>query len=90
MANEVNFGYPIGNTLEFGVYTPTETTGVATERESGSTLTETPANSGLYLGTPAAISKGDQVIIKKGTVVVGHGEYNGKTMIHNSVQITRN
>ncbi len=85
MANEVNFGYPIGKTLTFGVYTSS-----GTQREVGSTLTETPANSGLYLGTPAAISKSDQVIIKEGSVVVGHGEYTGKTMTHDSVTIIRN
>jgi hypothetical protein len=85
MANEVNFGYPTGATLTFSVYT---SAGVA--RETGSSLTETPASSGLYLGTPAAISKGNQVIIKEGSVVVGHGEYNGKTMTHESVHIVRN
>ncbi len=85
MANEVNFGYPISKTLTFSVYTQA---GVA--RETGSAMSETPATSGLYLGTPNAISKGNQVVIKEGSVVVGHGEYNGKTMTHNSVQITRN
>ena len=85
MANEVNFGYPISKTLTFSVYTQAGVT-----RETGSAMTETPATSGLYLGTPAAISKGNQVVIKEGSVVVGHGEYNGKTMIHKSLQIVRN
>ncbi len=85
IANEINFGFPIGKTLTFGVYTS-----AGTEREADTAMTETPASSGLYLGTPTAISKGDQVIVKEGSVVVGHGEYNGKTMIHDSVQITRN
>jgi hypothetical protein len=53
-------------------------------------MTETPASSGLYLGTPTAISKGNQVIIKEGSVVVGHGEYNGKTMTHDTTHIVRN
>ena len=85
MANEVNFGYPTGATLTFSVYTS-----AGVEREADSALTETPASSGLYLGTPAAISKRDQVVIKESAVVVGHGEYNGKTMTHGSIQITRN
>lgn len=85
MANEINFGYQTGATLTFSVYTS-----AGSEREADSSLTETPASSGLYLGTPAAISKGDQVIIKEGTDVVGHGEYNGKTMTHDSVNIVRN
>ena len=85
MANEVNFGYPTGKTLTFSIYTS-----AGIERESGTSMTETPANSGLYLGTPTAISMGDQVIIKEGTTVVGHGEYMGRTMEHSSVRIVRN
>ena len=85
MANEVNFGWATGSTLTFSVYT---SAGVA--RETGTAMTETPATSGLYLGTPTAISKGNQVIVKESTTVVGHGEYNGKTMTHDSVHIVRN
>jgi len=70
MANEVTFGYPTGKTLTFGVYTS-----AGTERESGTALTETPAGSGLYLGTPTTITTSDLVIIKEGTAVVGWGEY---------------
>lgn len=86
MAYEVNCtGFPTGLTLTFSVYTFS-----GTARETGSTLTETPAGSGLYLGTPAAISKRDQVVIKEGSVPMGGGEYMGKTMTHDSVQIVRN
>ncbi|KKN58274.1 hypothetical protein LCGC14_0553540 [marine sediment metagenome] len=85
MANEVNFGYPTGATLTYGIYTS-----AGVERELGTSLTETPASSGLYLGTPTAISKGNQVVVKEGSVVVGHGEYNGKTMTHDSIKIVRN
>ncbi len=85
MADEINFGYPTGAALTYGVYTS-----AGVERESGTSLTETPAGSGLYLGTPTAISKGNQVVVKEGSVVVGHGEYNGKTMTHNSTKIVRN
>lgn len=85
MANEINFGFPTGATLTFSIYTS-----AGSEREADTAMTETPANSGLYLGTPTAISKSDQVIIKEGSVVVGHGEYMGKTMIHDSVHIVRN
>jgi len=53
-------------------------------------MTETPASSGLYLGTPTAISMNDQVVVKEDTKVVGHGEYMGKTMEHGSVRIVRN
>lgn len=84
MANEINFGYPTGKTLTFSVYTS-----AGTARETGTSMTETPASSGLYLGTPTAISMSNQVIIKEGTVVVGHGEYMGKTMEHSSVRIVR-
>ncbi|GAH31761.1 unnamed protein product [marine sediment metagenome] len=85
MANEINFGYPTGETLTFSVYTSAGVT-----RETGSALTETPASSGLYLGTPAALSMRDQIVIKESTTVVGHGEWMGKTMSHGSVRIVRN
>lgn len=71
MANEVTFGYRTGVVnLTFGVYTKA---GVL--REVGTAMTETPASSGLYLGTPTAIVSEDLVIIKEGTVVVGQGQY---------------
>lgn len=85
MANEVNFGWLTGKTLTFSIYTS-----AGTARETGTNMTETPASSGLYLGTPTAISMNNQVIIKESTTVVGHGEYMGKTMEHSSVRIIRN
>jgi len=66
----VNFGYITGKTLTFSVYTE-----AGVERESGSTMTETPVGSGLYLGSAAVLQEYDNVIIKEGTTVVGHGEY---------------
>ncbi|MHC4121946.1 MAG: hypothetical protein ACYSSI_00100 [Planctomycetota bacterium] len=66
----VNFGFATGRTLTFSVYTS-----AGTQREAGSSMTETPASSGLYLGTPAVIRDSDNVVIKEGTKVVGHGEY---------------
>lgn len=70
MANEVNFIYISGKTLTFSVYKKD-----GTARETGTALTETPASSGLYLGSPTAIIGGDNVIIKEGTTVVGGGEF---------------
>lgn len=70
MANEVSFGYATGKTLTYGVYTS-----AGSEKESGSSLTETPASSGLYLGTPTDIDASDYVIVKEGTEVVGFGQY---------------
>jgi len=66
----INFGYSIGKTIKFNVYTP-----AGAVRQVNGTMTETPASSGLYLGTPTVILVGDNVIIKEGTVVIGHGEY---------------
>ncbi len=69
--NEVTFGYISGVvTLTFGVYTS-----AGVQKEVGTALTETPASSGLYLGTPTDIDPGDMVIIKEGTLVVGQGQY---------------
>lgn len=70
MANEVTFGYRRSKTLTFAIYTLD-----GTVRETGSSLTETPAASGLYLGSPALILAGDLVIIREGTTTVGWGEY---------------
>lgn len=66
----INFGYISGKTLTFSVYTDAGGT-----RETGGTMTETPASSGLYLGDPRFIVAGDNVVIKEGTTPVGHGEY---------------
>ena len=76
MANEVNFGYATGKTLTFAVY---ESDG--TEREAGSSLTETPASSGLYLGSPTTITTGDNVVIKESSDVVGSGAYHVETIL---------
>jgi len=71
MANEVTFGYRTGVVnLTFGVYTKD---GVLREVETA--MTETPADSGLYLGTPTEIDAEDMVIIKEGTAIVGQGQY---------------
>jgi len=70
MANEVTFGYRTGAVLTFGVYTKD-----GALREVGTAMTETPADSGLYLGSPTEIDAEDMVIIKEGTVVVGQGQY---------------
>ncbi len=66
----INFGYSTGKTITFSVYTEA---GVA--RETGTAMTETPASSGLYLGTATTLLVGDNVIIKETTKPVGHGEY---------------
>lgn len=70
MANEITFGTKTGLTLTFAVYTA-----AGVERESGTSMTETPASSGLYLGTPTTIVAGDLVVIDDGSRKVGWGEY---------------
>lgn len=70
MANEVTFGFATGKTLTFSVY---DLDGTA--RETGGTMTETPASSGLYLGSPTTMLAGDLVVVKEGTKPVGWGEF---------------
>lgn len=67
---KINFGYPTGKTLTFGVYSP-----VDVEREVGTSLPETPAGSGRYIANSSTVLLGDDVIVKKGSDVVGSGEY---------------
>ncbi len=55
--------------MTFSVYTEA---GIA--RETDTSLTETPASSGLYLGTATLLVTGDNVVIKDGSAVVGHGQ----------------
>jgi hypothetical protein len=66
----VNFGWITGKTLTFSVYTE-----AGSARETGTSLTETPASSGLYLGTATLLVPGDNVVIKEGSVIVGHGQF---------------
>ncbi len=66
----INFGYSTGRTIKFNVYT---SDGVA--RQVDGTMDETPASSGLYLGTATTLLVGDNVIIKEGVKPVGHGEF---------------
>lgn len=72
MANEITFGWKTGKNLTFGVYTS-----AGVEREVGTAMTETPAASGLYLGTPTAIVSGDFVIVSDSDAskVIGQGPY---------------
>ena len=70
MANEVNFGWATGKTLTFAVFTS-----AGVQRETGTSMTETPASSGLYLGSPTTIQVGDNVIIREGSREIGHGVY---------------
>ena len=65
-----NFGFNTGKTLTFSVYSP-----AGAARETGTAMTETPASSGLYLGTATTLLVGDNVVIKESTKPVGHGEY---------------
>lgn len=71
MANEITFAAKTGLSLTFAVYTS-----AGAERESATNMTETPASSGLYLGTPTLIRTGDLVIIDDGSRKVGGGQYN--------------
>lgn len=70
IANEVSFGWVTGATLTYGVYTE-----AGVQREVGTSLTETPASSGLYLGTPTTIVATDYVIVSDAGGVIGFGQY---------------
>ncbi len=85
MANEIPFGHRTGATLKANVYSK-----AGAAKETNITMTETPANSGLYLGDYASFVGRDQVIIKQGSVPVGHGEYESKLIEHSSLRIVRN
>jgi hypothetical protein len=76
MANEITFIWTTGQTLTFAVFTS-----AGVQRETGTSMTETPASSGLYLGTPTTITTGDFVVIDDGTRKVGGGEYNPATIL---------
>lgn len=69
MANEIKFGWRSGESLTAEVYKIDTTL-----RETGINLTET-GTSGVYFGTPAAISPGDTVIVDDGSNKVGFGEF---------------
>ena len=73
VANEITFGWKTGKNLTFGVYTA-----AGVEREVGTSMTETPASSGVYLGTPAAIVTSDFVIVSDddASKVIGQGPFN--------------
>lgn len=73
MVNEIKVVYPTGKTLDFSVYY--DNGGTMTAREVDQALTEQPAGSGLYKGTPAAIEAGDIVIIEEGSDTVAAAEY---------------
>lgn len=70
MANEVAYGGVTGQTLTFGVYTS-----AGVEREVGTGMTETPAASGLYLGSPTTIAAGDHIVISDAGGVIHWHEY---------------
>ena len=73
MANEIKAVYETGATLDFSVYY--DDAGTLTEREVDQAMTEQPAGSGLYKGTPAVIEAGDIVVIEEGAVIIGSNEY---------------
>ena len=85
MADEINFGWPTGKTLKANVYTK-----AGALKEADISLTETPASSSLYLGDFASFVGRDQVIIKEGSAIRGHGEYESKLIEHSSTRIVRN
>lgn len=71
MANEVAFVWVTGEAaMTFEVITE-----VGVSRESGTAMTETPAASGLYLGTPTTILESDKVVVSNAGGVIGGGEW---------------
>ena len=73
MANEILVSYPTGHTLTANVIY--DNSGTMTARESDISLTEQPASSGIYKGTPTAISAGDLIQIYDGGTLVGSDQY---------------
>ena len=67
---KINFAFRTGATLKFNVYPPT---GAA--REENTNLPESPVSSTRYIAESSTVQEGDDVIVKEGTVPVGHGEY---------------
>ena len=68
---KINFGYKTGETLTFGVYSPT-----GVEREVGTSLPESPAGSYRYIAESSTVQDGDDVIVLNASnIIVGHGEY---------------
>ena len=70
MSDEITFGFAIGRTLTYGVYTAAG--GVRTA--AGTSLPET-AGTGYYHADNGDIVASDIVIVKEGAVPVGWGEY---------------
>lgn len=70
MANEVKFIWVTGATVTFSVFTL-----AGVEREADTAMTETPAGSGLYLGSPTTILENDAVVVEDAGGVIGGGEY---------------
>lgn len=70
-------GWPTGRTLTFSVYEPD-----GTPRATGTATTETPADSGVYIGTAAVIFPGDSVAVKEGSVPMGGGIFRGSTYLY--------
>ncbi len=71
MANEIAFIWVTGEAaMTFEVITE-----VGVSRESGTAMTETPAASGLYLGSPTTILESDKVVVSNAGGVIGGGEW---------------
>ncbi len=73
MANEIKVVYVTGATLDFSVYF--DNAGTLTAREVDQAMTEQPAGSGVYKGTPATIEQGDIIVIEEGSTIIGSAEY---------------
>ena len=71
MANEINFAWKSGESLDYGVYQPAGTVRTA----AGTSLPEI-SSTGYYTATDGNIQTGDIVVVTDGTNIVGHGEYN--------------
>ncbi len=69
MANELKFVYETGATLLSALYY--DNSGTMTLREANITMTEQPASSGIYKGSPSAIVEGDVVKVTESGITVG-------------------
>jgi len=75
MANEnlIRCVYKTGQTVDFSVYY--DNAGTMTAREEDSSMSEEPAGSGVYVGDPTILEKGDIVVIEDGSTIIGSEEY---------------
>lgn len=77
----VKFISRTGRTLTFSVYSEDGNT----TRETGTSIPETPAGSGNYVGAATLLVPGDDVVIYEGADVVGGGEFSVELALETTI-----